>query len=166
MARILVVEDEAPLRRIMVLNLIRRGHTLIEAESVSAAQEALVAFEGQFDLILLDLNLPDRTGWDVLRSLAQMVDPAQKEDGRGSKQPPVIVVTAVRPVRSRLEEFHPAAVLLKPFPIEALLRLIQRVLTAAPAEEAEDADEQRLSPAPGSPGEPLSLEQPTASDAI
>ena len=67
MARILVVEDEAPLRRIMVLNLVRRGHTLIEAESVAAAQEALVAFGGQFDLILLDLNLPDRAGWDEHR---------------------------------------------------------------------------------------------------
>lgn len=160
MARILVVEDEVPLRRIMVLNLVRRGHTLIEAESVAAAQEALVAFGGQFDLILLDLNLPDRAGWDVLRSLAQMADPAHNEKGRGYRQPPVIVVTAVRPVRSRLEEFHPAAVLLKPFPIEALLRLIQRVLTAAPAEEPEDAEEQRVPPASDSSREALSLEQP------
>jgi DNA-binding response OmpR family regulator len=157
MARILVVEDEAPLRRIIVLNLVRRGHTLIEAESVAAAQEAMVAFGGQFDLILLDVNLPDRAGWDVLRSLAQMADPAHNENGRG---PPVIVVTAVRPVRSRLEEFHPAAVLLKPFPIEALLRLIQRVLTAAPAEAPEDSDNQHVPPAVDSPREALSLEQP------
>ena len=160
MARILVVEDEAPLRRIMVLNLVRRSHTLIEAESVAAAQEALVAFGGQFDLILLDLNLPDRAGWDVLRLLAQMPDLAQNVDGRGSRQLPVIVVTAVRPARSRLEEFHPAAVLLKPFPIEALLRLIQRVLTAAPAEEPEDAEEQRVPPASDSSREVLSLELP------
>ena len=159
MARILVVEDEAPLRRIMVLNLVRRGHTLIEAESVAAAQEALVAFGGQFDLILLDLNLPDRTGWDVLRSLAQMAELAHNKDGRGYRQPPVIVVTAVRPARSRLEEFQPAAVLLKPFPIEALLRLIQRVLTAAPAEEPEDVDEQHVPSASDSPREALSLEQ-------
>ena len=39
MARILVVEDEAPLRRIIVLNLARRGHTVIEAESVASVPE-------------------------------------------------------------------------------------------------------------------------------
>ncbi len=50
-------------------------------------------------------------------------------------------------MRSRLEEFRPAAVLLKPFPIEALLRLIQRVLTAAPAEVAEDVEDAQTSPA-------------------
>src|SRR5579885_2321286 len=132
MARILVVEDEAPLRRIIALNLVRRGYTVIEAESVATAREALAAFQSPFDLMLLDLNLPDHAGWDVLRALEQTCDhPGERKD-----QPPrrseVIILTAVRPARSRLEEFHPAAVLLKPFPIDALLRLIQRVLTAAP----------------------------------
>jgi hypothetical protein len=37
---------------------------------------------------------------------------------------PAIVVSAVRVSRSRLEEFHPLAYLPKPFPIEALLRLV------------------------------------------
>ncbi len=69
MARILVVEDEAPLRRIIALNLVRRGYTVIEAESVATAQEALAAFQSPFDLMLLDLNLPDHAGWDVLRTL-------------------------------------------------------------------------------------------------
>src|SRR5579864_6647007 len=116
MARILVVEDEAPLRRIIVLNLVRRGHTVIEAENVATAQEALAAFQAQFDLILLDLNLPDHTGWDVLRSLEQPEPHTQREESQVARRPAVIVITAVRPVRSRLEEFRPEAVLLKPFP--------------------------------------------------
>ncbi len=147
MARILVVEDEAPLRRIIALNLVRRGYTVIEAESVATAQEALAAFQSPFDLMLLDLNLPDHAGWDVLRALEEISDhPGERED-QLSRQPEVIILTAVRPVRSRLEEFRPAAVLLKPFPIEALLRLIQRVLTAAPAEVAEDVEDAQTSPA-------------------
>ena len=146
MARILVVEDEAPLRRIILLNLVRRDHTVIEAESVATALEALAAFQAPFDLILLDLNLPDQTGWDVLRSLKRPGDQHPQEEGEPSRLPLVIVITAGRPARSRVEEFHPAAVLLKPFPIEALLRLIQRVLGAAPAEVAEDDEEQHTPP--------------------
>ena len=140
MTRILVVEDEAPLRRIIVLNLVRRGHTVIEAENVATAQEALAAFQAQFDLILLDLNLPDHTGWDVLRSLEQPDTSAHQREALAAQRPAVIVITAVRPARSRLEEFRPEAVLLKPFPIEALLRLIQRVLGPAPAASADDAE--------------------------
>ena len=45
-------------------------------------------------------------------------------------------MTAVRPAQSRIDAFHPDAVLLKPFPIEALLRLVERVLGRAPAEAA------------------------------
>jgi len=138
MARILVVEDEAPLRRIMLLNLVRRGHSVIEAESAAAAREALAAFRGQFDLILLDLNLPDQTGWDILRSLAWLTNQHRQEVGEPFRQPAVVIITAGRPARSRVEEFQPTAVLLKPFPIEALLRLIQRVLETAPAEADED----------------------------
>lgn len=143
MAHILVVEDEASLRRIIALNLVRRGHTVIEADSVATAQEALAAFAQRFDLILLDLNLPDHTGWDVLRSL-ELGAQNHHYVGMSSRQPLVIIITAVRPVRSRLEAFHPAAVLLKPFPIEALLRLIQRVLGTPPAELADDAEEQPI----------------------
>jgi CheY-like chemotaxis protein len=146
MARILVVEDEAPLRRIIALNLVRRGHTVIEAESVATAQEALEAFASQFELILLDLNLPDQTGWDVLRTLERPTDQSHQEESEPSRRPAVIVITAGRPARSRVEEFHPAAVLLKPFPIEALLRLIQRLLLAMPAEVAENDDEEQRTP--------------------
>jgi hypothetical protein len=45
----------------------------------------------------------------------------------------VIVVTAVRPSAERLMEFTPDALLLKPFPIDVLLRSIERVLHPDPA---------------------------------
>lgn len=126
MARILIVEDEAPLRHIFVRNLERRGHRVIEAVSAAEAGTALRVEKEKCDLILLDINLPDATGWDVLRQMSI-----------GARATPkVIVMTALRPAQSRLAAFQPDAVLLKPFPIGALLRLVERVLGQAGAESA------------------------------
>jgi len=124
MARILVVEDERALERIITLNLVRRGHTVAEADSVASATEILNASEADFDVIILDINLPDQSGWDVLRSLQLRASHA----GAEKHQPQVIVATAVRPAQSRIDMFAPSAVLLKPFPIDALLHLIERLL--------------------------------------
>jgi DNA-binding response OmpR family regulator len=126
MAQVLIVEDEIPLRHIVARNLERRGHRVVEAEGVAEAEHALHARGQRSDLILLDVCLPDAAGWDVLR---QIHDEA-------ADAPKVIVMTAVRPAQSRIDAFHPDAVLLKPFPIEALLRLVDRVLGQAPAEAA------------------------------
>ncbi len=129
MAEILIVEDERPLRRIIALNLARRGHSVAEADTVAAADEAVAAWDGAFNVILLDINLPDRSGWDLLRHIAQRTSRAAGANGRGP--PKVIVMTAVRPPQARIDEFQPDGVLVKPFPLEALFRLIDRVLGAS-----------------------------------
>jgi len=109
-----------------MMNLIHHGYTVTEADSVATAREALAtaaALRTPFDVLLLDLNLPDRTGWDVLRGLAT------SGNGAGSpRMPRVIVMTAVHPAQCRLDEFRPDALLIKPFPIDALLRAVARVL--------------------------------------
>src|SRR4051812_4601264 len=65
--RVLVVEDEPLLRGIIVRNLVSRGYVAHEAAS---ADEALAVCRTEApELLLLDINLPDRTGWDVLREL-------------------------------------------------------------------------------------------------
>jgi DNA-binding response OmpR family regulator len=109
--RVLLVEDEEPLRRVITPNLGVRGVQVREAASAWAALQAVV--EERPELMLLDINLPDRTGWDVLRELK-----------RGGFEVPTIVVSAVRVSQSRLDEFQPLAYLPKPFPIDALLRLV------------------------------------------
>jgi DNA-binding response OmpR family regulator len=116
--RILVIEDEAMLRRVIVRNLTSRGLTAYEAGS--AAEGVAVALAERPDLVLLDINLPDRTGWDVLRELRE----------RGVALPTVIV-SAVRVSQGRLEEFRPLAYLPKPFPLEALLRIVDGTRRAA-----------------------------------
>src|SRR5215469_8423989 len=57
MASVLIIEDEDRLRRILTLNLARRGYTVAEADSVEAAIEALETYPQPFDLLLLDINL-------------------------------------------------------------------------------------------------------------
>jgi CheY-like chemotaxis protein len=62
-----------------------------------------------FDLIVLDINLPDKTGWDVLRAALNegRIQPLMVE-GQGQKLP-VVVLSAVRVSPGRLAEFHPLA---------------------------------------------------------
>jgi DNA-binding response OmpR family regulator len=108
-SRVLVVEDDEQLRRIITSNLSARGHDVRQASTASSALDALA--EEYPDLLILDINLPDRTGWDVLR------------DARLPDEVRVLMLTAVPVSPRRLAEFRPVAYLPKPFPLEALLRL-------------------------------------------
>jgi len=109
--RVLLVEDEAPLRTIIHRNLEHRG---IEVTDAGTVAEALAAARYSTpDLLLLDINLPDRSGWDVLRDLR-----------RSGSVPPTVVISAVRVPPARLREFGVLAYLPKPFPLDALVRLV------------------------------------------
>lgn len=110
-SRVLVVEDDEQLQRIITSNLVARGHEVRQASDASMALTALA--EEQPDLLILDVNLPDRTGWDVLRE-ARLPDEVR-----------VLMLTAVPVSPRRLAEFRPVAYLPKPFPLEALLRLAE-----------------------------------------
>jgi CheY-like chemotaxis protein len=117
-AQILLVEDDEVLCDVIGQNLQARGHEVSVASDMHHALACLHAKD--FDLIVLDINLPDQTGWEVLRA-------AQREgclphEVEGDKLP-VVVLSAVRMSPRRLAEFRPLAYLPKPFPIEALLRL-------------------------------------------
>jgi CheY-like chemotaxis protein len=120
-ARILLVEDDEVLRDVVRRNLEVREHDVCIAEDAESALAYLRT--APFDLIVLDINLPDQTGWEVLRTAQRegWLRP-QEIDGDGRKLP-VVVLSAVRVSPRRLVEFHPLAYLPKPFPMEALLRL-------------------------------------------
>ena len=68
------------------------------------------------DVIILDVNLPDGTGWEVLRWLRAV-----------NQRPAVIIYSAVPPSPKRIAEFRPDAVLMKPFPMDCLIELIATV---------------------------------------
>jgi DNA-binding response OmpR family regulator len=67
MARILVVDDEAHILDVVRAYLLREGHTVATATDGDRALEQ--ALSGSPDLIVLDVMLPKRSGFDVLREL-------------------------------------------------------------------------------------------------
>ncbi len=121
-APILIIEDDEPFRHIVATWLRRRGYVVLEAESAEAAQDALEA-ERAPAMVLLDLNLPGNTGWDLLRS----------EHFTRAAAPPVVIASAVTVDHRRLAEFAVAGYLPKPFPLETLLATIERVLASRKA---------------------------------
>ena len=137
-ARILLVEDDEVLCDLVNRNLEAREH---EVSIAGDAQTALTFMRATtYDLIVLDIKLPDQTGWDVLRAALSegRIKPLVVE-GLGEKLP-VVVLSAVRVGPGRLAEFHPLAYLPKPFPMDALLRLAaeaaQRRTTSVSSKES------------------------------
>jgi PAS domain S-box-containing protein len=65
--RILLVEDHADTAKIMRLLLARSGHAVVHAADVAAA--LALASEGEYDLLISDLGLPDASGLDLIREL-------------------------------------------------------------------------------------------------
>jgi PAS domain S-box-containing protein len=66
---VLVVEDDAPIRRLVRAELARHGLVVSEATSLASARQVL---HGRaVDMVILDLTLPDGSGLDILRELRQ-----------------------------------------------------------------------------------------------
>ena len=113
---VLIVEDDPALVHAISRNLSVRGYA---TESAMTLADALQAVNASCPaLLLLDIDLPDGSGWDVLRALRA----AGCEDTR------VIVISALRPNARLAKELQCEAVLEKPFPMESLLRLVSERL--------------------------------------
>ncbi len=124
---LLLVEDDESLRAMIARHLRDRGFGVAEAASAEAATDLL---DGGLrpDLVLLDLNLPGDTGWELLRSSAI--------ESAGS--PPVVITTATAVSPRRLAEFDVAGYLPKPFPLETLVDTVDRLLGLERAPENHD----------------------------
>jgi adenylate cyclase len=82
-ARILVVDDNANNCELLTRRLAMRGY---DAESVQSGRQAIAAIEaGPFDLVLLDIVMPEMSGYDVLWAIREK---------RGRAELPVIMATA------------------------------------------------------------------------
>ncbi len=116
-ARVLVVEDEPQLASLYAAYLEREGVTPLLVDSGAAALSA--ASEKAFDVVLLDIKLPDMNGLEVLRSVA----------GRANG-PTVIVVTALGSINLAVEAMRAGAYdfLVKPFTAERFLVTLRNAL--------------------------------------
>jgi DNA-binding NtrC family response regulator len=113
--RILVVEDEDKLRRIIELQLLDSG---FEVEKASTAEEALPLTD-RADLILTDFKLPGMTGLEMLKLVR-----------RADSHVPVIVMTAFGTVENAVDAMKSGAAdfLLKPFSLDQLTAVVNKAL--------------------------------------
>ena len=120
--RILLVEDEEKLARMVELELRYEGYEVEKAFDGRTGLEQ--ALSGQFDLVLLDIMLPALSGMEVLRRLRRENDAL-----------PVIMLTARDTVVDKVSGLDSGAddYITKPFAIEELLARIRAALRKRPA---------------------------------
>ncbi|HXJ17703.1 MAG TPA: response regulator transcription factor [Candidatus Polarisedimenticolia bacterium] len=121
--RILIVDDEPQIRRVLRTTLASQNYTVAEAKS---GDEALEQFrEERPDLILLDVNLPDRSGLEVCQEI------------RRTSDAPIIMLTVRNTERDKVQALDAGAddYVVKPFGSEELMARIRAALRrAVPAE--------------------------------
>jgi len=114
--RILIVDDEAPIRRYLRVALGAQGYTVLEAAGGQEAINAVVA--GRPDLIILDLGLPDIDGVEVARRLREW------------SQTPIIILSVREGEQDKIAALDAGAddYLVKPFGTGELMARIRVVL--------------------------------------
>ena len=123
---ILLVEDEEKLARMVELELRYEGYQVDKSFDGRSGLER--ALSGEYDLVLLDIMLPQLSGMEVLRRL--------RKEG---VQLPVIMLTARDSVVDKVSGLDSGAddYITKPFAIEELLARIRAALRKRPAQAAE-----------------------------
>jgi DNA-binding response OmpR family regulator len=119
--RILVVEDEERLRGILLRGLKAEGFVV---DGVSTVQNALEHVKASsYDLVILDLKLPDGSGTMLLRHIRQL-----------RQKVPVLILTASAGIDSKIENFQAGAddYLTKPFALAELTIRVQALLRRKP----------------------------------
>jgi CheY-like chemotaxis protein len=114
---IFVVEDQTELRESICEELERAGFSTVGAPHGDRAMALLRGIGPRPALMLLDLLLPHKDGWEVVASM--------KADPR-LRDVPIVVMSAVPPQATSLQAQGVAATLPKPFTMEELLFVISR----------------------------------------
>jgi len=118
---VLVVEDEEAIRRLMRACLEQGGYRVLAAGDGAEALRLLADPGAAVDLMLLDLNLPERSGQEVLEALRQ----------RGWRRPVIVFSGQLTPeMEARLRPLGVSGFLAKPFRIEAMEQMVREALDA------------------------------------
>jgi len=124
--RVLIIDDEPPIRRFLKTSLVAQGYQTLETES---GEEALAALaKNRIDVIVLDLGLPGMDGLDFLRNLR----------ASGSSVP-VIVLSSRTDETGKVKALDSGAddYVTKPFGIDELLARIRAALRHRLQEQGE-----------------------------
>ncbi|MFL5313355.1 MAG: response regulator [Myxococcales bacterium] len=114
---IFVVEDQTDLRESICEELARSGFNAVGAPHGEKALSLLHRSGSRPALMLLDLLLPHKDGWEVVASM--------KADAK-LRNVPIVVMSAVPPQSTSLQAQGVAATLSKPFTMEELLFVVTR----------------------------------------
>ena len=117
--KILVIEDEPDIRRNLEYNLSREGFSISTAASISEANTLLASTD--YNLILLDLMLPDGSGLDLCKSIKSNSD---------TESIPIIILTAKDDEVDKVVGFELGAddYVTKPFSVRELILRVKAVL--------------------------------------
>jgi DNA-binding response OmpR family regulator len=120
---ILVIDDNAKTLEVLKLALERAGFRVSTANSWEAVEDKIkigYRIKDPIDLIVLDLMIPERSGFDILKTLQVVLVP----------MPPVVVLSAITDVKKKVEarDLGVAKYLTKPTTPERLIKAIRDVL--------------------------------------
>jgi DNA-binding response OmpR family regulator len=115
---ILLVEDDEVLCSILARHLRSHGYAVEVSPSAEAALATLRSGTRP-SLVVLDINLPEQTGWAV----------AESAELRRAGSPPVLVASASHVSSTRFGGPGIAGYLPKPFPLETFMDVVERLTT-------------------------------------
>ena len=135
LTRVLVIDDEAPIRLLCRVNLEAAKMEVLEAENGPAGLEA--ARRERPDVILLDVMMPGMDGWQVLEELLA--------DER-TQEVPIVFLTARAELRDQARGLELGGVdyITKPFNPGELAPLVEELLERVERGEGEELRDQRL----------------------
>jgi two-component system KDP operon response regulator KdpE len=133
-ARILVVDDEPQIRRVMRTTLVARGYVVSTARNGEEALEKIR--EERFDLVLLDMNMPGIGGMEACRII------------RSQSDIPIVILSIRNAEKEKVEALDAGAddYVTKPFSMPELLARIRAALRRAPLASSGTLDVLDLGP--------------------
>ncbi|WP_416673908.1 response regulator transcription factor [Egbenema bharatensis] len=114
MSHILIAEDEPRISAFLQKGLQAHGFTTTLAED--GVQAVYLGQKGEFDLLILDLGLPEKSGHEVIQELRHQ-----------GKQMPIIILTVIQDVKDKVKALESGAddYVTKPFALEELIARIR-----------------------------------------
>ncbi len=131
--RVMVIDDDRGIRSFLQKTLYVKGYEVVVAERGASGLQKLLT--GNFDLVFLDLNMPEISGQTICAALRKQ---------EKTKNLPVVMMTAMfktaQQIEDALKEYDASAFLLKPFTVAALFEVVEAQIGTASAAGAEPFD--------------------------